>query len=159
MKKALRYIALSLAGLGLLLFGAVWAASLSHEARWHDTKTSIFIRRGALHIEILPPGTAMDPGNGWHVDPLTYQYPLMWWRSYRKGYVLASTINGMSVSWRTIFPTEIVVPVWPVPAACMAIILLLALTHRKHKPNHCRRCGYDLTGNVSGICSECGEPV
>lgn len=22
---------------------------------------------------------------------------------------------------------------------------------------HCRECGYDLTGNVSGICPECGK--
>lgn len=27
-------------------------------------------------------------------------------------------------------------------------------------PQHaCRRCGYDLTGNVSGTCPECGTPV
>ncbi|MFQ5500972.1 MAG: hypothetical protein ACE5EQ_01580 [Phycisphaerae bacterium] len=24
---------------------------------------------------------------------------------------------------------------------------------------HCPTCGYNLTGNVSGICSECGTPV
>jgi hypothetical protein len=24
---------------------------------------------------------------------------------------------------------------------------------------HCRRCGYNLTGNVSGVCPECGTPV
>jgi len=23
-------------------------------------------------------------------------------------------------------------------------------------PGHCRVCGYNLTGNESGICSECG---
>lgn len=27
------------------------------------------------------------------------------------------------------------------------------------KPGHCYGCGYDLTGNVSGICPECGEPI
>lgn len=25
--------------------------------------------------------------------------------------------------------------------------------------NGCTRCGYDLTGNVSGVCPECGTPV
>jgi len=26
-------------------------------------------------------------------------------------------------------------------------------------PDHCQKCGYDLTGNVSGICPECGTPT
>jgi hypothetical protein len=26
-------------------------------------------------------------------------------------------------------------------------------------PNLCNTCGYDLTGNISGICPECGRPV
>jgi DNA-directed RNA polymerase subunit RPC12/RpoP len=24
---------------------------------------------------------------------------------------------------------------------------------------HCRKCGYNLTGNTSGICPECGETI
>ena len=28
----------------------------------------------------------------------------------------------------------------------------------KWTPSHCR-CGYDLTGNVSGVCPECGERI
>jgi len=24
---------------------------------------------------------------------------------------------------------------------------------------YCCRCGYDLTGNISGVCPECGKPV
>ena len=26
-------------------------------------------------------------------------------------------------------------------------------------PGHCQNCGYDLTGNVSGVCPECGTTV
>ncbi len=26
-------------------------------------------------------------------------------------------------------------------------------------PGHCRKCGYDLTGNVTDVCSECGEAI
>ena len=26
-------------------------------------------------------------------------------------------------------------------------------------PGHCQKCGYNLTGNVSGVCPECGEPA
>ncbi len=30
---------------------------------------------------------------------------------------------------------------------------------RRKLPGHCQKCGYDLTGNVSGRCPECGEAV
>ena len=30
---------------------------------------------------------------------------------------------------------------------------------RGTSPGHCRKCGYDLTGNVTGRCPECGTPV
>ena len=29
----------------------------------------------------------------------------------------------------------------------------------KHDHPVCRRCGYDLTGNTSGVCPECGERI
>jgi hypothetical protein len=30
---------------------------------------------------------------------------------------------------------------------------------RRPPPGHCRNCGYDLTGNLSGACPECGTRV
>ncbi|MFQ5807377.1 MAG: hypothetical protein ACE5I3_13095 [Phycisphaerae bacterium] len=30
---------------------------------------------------------------------------------------------------------------------------------RRIPPGHCQKCGYDLTGNVSGKCPECGEAI
>ena len=30
---------------------------------------------------------------------------------------------------------------------------------RRLRFNKCIGCGYDLTGNVSGVCSECGEKI
>lgn len=35
------------------------------------------------------------------------------------------------------------------------------LMARRHQipPGHCQRCGYDLTGNESGICPECGQAI
>jgi hypothetical protein len=31
--------------------------------------------------------------------------------------------------------------------------------HRRIPPGDCRKCGYNLTGNASGRCPECGEAV
>jgi hypothetical protein len=30
---------------------------------------------------------------------------------------------------------------------------------RKKPPNQCIKCGYNLTGNISGICPECGTAM
>lgn len=30
---------------------------------------------------------------------------------------------------------------------------------RRARLKQCLECGYDLTGNVSGVCPECGTPV
>lgn len=34
--------------------------------------------------------------------------------------------------------------------------LVLACAPRRAKPQHCERCHYDLRGNITGICPECG---
>ena len=31
--------------------------------------------------------------------------------------------------------------------------------HKPVPPGQCRKCGYNLTGNVSGRCPECGTPT
>jgi hypothetical protein len=40
-------------------------------------------------------------------------------------------------------------------------VAMLILAYRKPKADHpvCTRCGYNLTGNTSGVCPECGAPV
>ena len=55
------------------------------------------------------------------------------------------------------------------PLAAGALALLTAATwYRYIRPAErrleraakglCLRCGYDLTGNISGVCPECGQP-
>ena len=38
-------------------------------------------------------------------------------------------------------------------------MLLPALTPDPPPSGHCQSCGYDLTGNTSGRCPECGEAI
>ena len=48
-------------------------------------------------------------------------------------------------------------PAW---LAILAVALPTAiLWYRDRRPpkGHCQRCGYDLTGNVTGVCPECGS--
>jgi hypothetical protein len=44
-----------------------------------------------------------------------------------------------------------------------AVVLLLLMAGRKGAPvvrgPSCAACGYDLTGNTSGVCPECGTAI
>ncbi len=52
------------------------------------------------------------------------------------------------------------IPLWiPFAAIGAPTVALWMLGRRRSKPGHCRRCNYNLTGNTSGICPECGEPT
>ncbi len=71
------------------------------------------------------------------VDPLVY---LVWWWLGEK-------------------------PTWVFPflyayAALLAVMgTFLASLPKKHAGRRCVRCGYDLAGNVTGACPECGREI
>jgi hypothetical protein len=52
-------------------------------------------------------------------------------------------------------------PYWLVAslAALLPTVRLWSIgrARRRVRRGHCPRCGYDLTGNVSGVCPECGD--
>ena len=51
------------------------------------------------------------------------------------------------------------------PLILFAIYPTIAFTrgllrrYRRRRKGLCLKCGYDLTGNVTGVCSECGQPI
>jgi hypothetical protein len=54
-------------------------------------------------------------------------------------------------------------PLW-VPSLAFAAMSVPALRYftrfrRMHSSGSCSTCGYNLTGNTSGVCPECGTPV
>ena len=63
-------------------------------------------------------------------------------------------INGRSLSVRYWF-LVLLLNVFP------AIAFIRGPFHRWHRARrgHCGTCGYDLTGNASGTCPECGEKI
>ena len=49
------------------------------------------------------------------------------------------------------------VPLWlPFLLIVIPTAWLWRRDRRGFPPGHCSRCGYNLTGNISGVCSECG---
>ena len=52
------------------------------------------------------------------------------------------------------------VPAWMVTlVVAIPTFVLFRFDRRRIPPDHCHKCGYNLTGNVSGRCPECGTPV
>ena len=54
---------------------------------------------------------------------------------------------------------EMVVPFWVVLLILGIPTAFLWYRDRRPPKGHCQGCGYNLTGNVSGVCPECGEGV
>jgi hypothetical protein len=84
-------------------------------------------------------------------------------------------MGGVSVEWDNYPNRGIWVDVGPIGAMrTMGLLIPLILPFilasaptaylfwrdRRHIPQgHCQKCGYNLTGNTSGICPECGEKI
>jgi hypothetical protein len=76
-------------------------------------------------------------------------------RSTARMRALWSTYAG----WPRGAPGAFSLPLW-LPFACAAASAsLLWWRDRRVAAGHCPRCGYNLTGNVSGVCPECGTPA
>jgi hypothetical protein len=72
--------------------------------------------------------------------------PKYWW--IRRGRV---TENGKTVG------RMIGVPIWYAFASLLILTVLIWRRAGRYNPvGHCDKCGYNLTGNVSGFCPECG---
>lgn len=79
---------------------------------------------------------------GW--ETYSYPMPLVWRPSLR-----AAGCYGSFV----------ILPLW-IPFLLIAVPTAFFLwPKRRIPPGHCQFCGYDLTGNVSGTCPECGSAV
>ena len=52
------------------------------------------------------------------------------------------------------------VPMWlPLLLVGVPTALLWWRDRRRFPPGYCQHCGYNLTGNVSGRCPECGTTI
>ena len=49
------------------------------------------------------------------------------------------------------------IPFWSVMLVIGVPTVVLLYRDRRYPPGRCQKCGYSLTGNVSGVCPECGR--
>lgn len=137
----------------------MWAASLSHEVvGFYDRDggtdadpglNSVSIRPGVLHLRIDRINRQNGPGLWtWTIEHVS--------RS-RRDSLLTWFGFGLPSIRRSAWATDFFVPLWSLlilPA--FPTVCFFRSDRRRQQPGHCVTCGYNLTGNVSGVCSECG---
>lgn len=141
---------------GLLLctlLAIVWLATLHYGVflpfNLKDGHTVVRIAYGSVTV-FRKPGTAS------HRAFFFRNRSLRWtWQAGFQRYPRGAAGFGSPVGPRWGF--VLVLPIW-IPLAIAVIPTASLWTRAKRRsPESCQKCGYDLTGNVSGVCPECGS--
>ena len=94
--------------------------------------------------------------------------PIRYWTAFLMVWIPAIAITWYSISFFRdgLYDGFTWIAVTKVAAAgFLTVILWLNIGFRwwipigKPRPGHCQKCDYDLTGNVSGTCPECGNLI
>lgn len=128
----------------LALFGLSLSAGIAvlfvltrnHSCGYWGYKTVVGFGQGALLI---------------HSDPLTYEG--WFWSTF------SFIPMGGYVWWPVFTEQTALIPLWIAFVLFFVPSLLAWRRSRKPPPSFCQKCGYNLTGNVSGVCPECGTEI
>jgi hypothetical protein len=99
----------------------------------------------------VPPDADRLYSNDIRILPVTGHDPTGW-----RG---ATERDGFMLFQDVVYIPLISIPLLILLLAVPPTALLWYLDRHRRRPGFCRECGYNLTGNVSGRCSECGTPT
>ena len=126
-----------------LLMLTIWGLSYWWWGYLHGHRISVFVGRGCVEVYLLSRALDIEcevfRGN---VVDQAFWLP-------RKGRPNFGAYTGIGIA----------MPIW---ILCLPLCLALAVIwwrDRSHQADHCQTCGYDLTGNTSGRCPECGASL
>jgi len=127
----------------------MWVFSIWGNIRWlgSGSKADLCIGFRRQHIFVLWNGPGLLSGlnkTGWKVG-------------WRNAFDAIPLMPHLMHSYKLWF---FVLPFW-IPLLLVAIptTFLFWLDRHRIPQDHCQKCGYNLTGNTSGICPECGEKI
>lgn len=117
---------------------------------------------GMLHYRLSQ--SLYPPDDLWLAQPSSLISPA----SVRRRYGFTTSRGTVRASETSEYAFHLwAIPLWPVLSLCLAYPLLrgavaaraIWVHWRRRPPGVCRSCGYNLTGNRSGTCPECGRPT
>ncbi len=135
MKRRIRF---RLAIIIAILVAVVWVASIRWSAFAANPLWGVGIGRGVLFI--VKGETFIERGLYFE----RHEMPFHW-----------------KLNWRQAFPGEwsLEIPLWVPLAVVIFAAVILGRRPRVISRFSCTNCNYNLTGNVSGICPECGKEI
>ena len=135
----------------LLLMGA-WL--LGVYLPWFHSRAVTFhinLYQFALYNGLMTWKDVSEPCSGYSTGDVTTTAGDPWWDK--------AGLRWPRTGWRPGDYSAGYLPLWLpflIVATPTAILWVRDRRPKHYPPGHCRFCGYDLTGNVSGTCPECG---
>lgn len=145
----------------------LWVATLFVSLFWVSSSYRIVfgLSRGAIVVELgseyCTTPTTRQLTSGGHCIPWSQYEHTSAWASLKYNMSSLSWIPGIFRGHPLLHgESRIVCPLWLVVFVCVLMLPIgRAVGSARGAGAACGRCSYDLTGNTSGICPECGTPV
>ena len=126
---------------GTVALFALWFGSTFVGVAYGASRWFVMCSGGSAVISVFPDPAAPSQ-LGWLAHPNPAAFPV--WPERRTD------------RWGRMRVPGLVLPLW-IPAVILAVATVFWWRRdRRHPSGHCQHCGYNLTGNQSGICPECG---
>ena len=77
---------------------------------------------------------------------------VFWWKA------VPGVVYFLKRVWPDVRLIYLLVPVG-LGASAISVAVWRIIVRKRELKGRCRKCGYNLTGNVSGVCPECGTEV
>ena len=152
-------VVLALAAVGTAVAWVAWTAApyrtewIAHFRIGHDGSGHIGLEGGRINFgfaNVYPP-----PPSGFENRIVAVSTEVF--NPHFGGLGSGATALGHSVSWVWVEPWLLMLLLSTYPT--IAFIRGPLRRHRRRKRGLCVACGYNLTGNVTGVCSECGREI
>ncbi|MHC4066865.1 MAG: hypothetical protein ACYSUI_20505 [Planctomycetota bacterium] len=148
------------AGLGVcVVIVAAWGVSIRCHLAYAGCKHVVALLQGQVRYAYHPDGVA---GHGWYVNTGTWEILK---RATVEGNIgkveLLQAWLGLHLPYTSRERSE---SIYKCPFGLLLVVAAIPtaiLWRRDRRPPKgcCQGCGYNLRGNVSGVCPECGESV
>ena len=126
---------------GCVLLVGLWGVTEIWDIAYRCEYAMGSIVKGSIYLRVAGSDFPTMPNDGWSVGRHSWHR-----RRWRPRANVADVISSYTI------------PLW-LPLAILTPLTVIAWRKARWPlPGHCE-CGYNLTGNVSGRCPECGKPT